>query len=81
MTAATLSPRAGRAADFGLRNGDVVLEVGGRAPQTPEHAMRILGSFEPGESLQVTIMRQRRRETLAMTVPAASDPWTGSERW
>jgi hypothetical protein len=64
--------RAGRMGDLGLRDGDVILELGGRQPQTPEHAMRILASFEPGESLQTSIMRAQRRETLTMTVPIAA---------
>lgn len=63
--------RAGRMGELGLRDGDVILELGGRQPQSPEHAMRILGSFEPGESLPMSIMRQRRREALELTVPAA----------
>ncbi len=70
--------RAGRAAELGLRDGDVILAIGGRQPQSPEHAMRILGSFEPGESLETSIMRQRRRETLTMAVPerdASFDGW------
>jgi hypothetical protein len=64
--------RAGRMGELGLRDGDVILELGGRQPQTPEHAMRILASFEPGESLQTSIMRQKRREALTMTVPVAA---------
>lgn len=64
--------RAGSAAELGLRDGDVLLEIGGREPQSPEHAMRILNSFEPGESLQASIMRQRRRETLTIEVPESS---------
>jgi S1-C subfamily serine protease len=72
--------RAGQGADVGLRDGDVVLDIGGRAPQTPEHAMRILRSFEPGESLQVAVMRQRRRATLTVNIPAAGESWTGSQR-
>lgn len=63
--------RAGNMSELGLRDGDVILEIGGREPQSPEHATRILSSFEPGESLQASIMRQRRRETLAMTVPTS----------
>ncbi len=64
--------RAGAMGELGLRDGDVLLEIGGREPQTPEHAMRILASFEPGEALQASIMRQRRRETLTMTGPGAA---------
>lgn len=69
--------RAGQAAELGLRDGDVILAIGGREPQSPEHAMRILGSFEPGESLQASIMRQRRRETLTIAVPEADTSFGG----
>ena len=64
--------RAGRAAELGFRDGDVVIDIGGREPQSPEHALRILRSFEAGESLQAAIMRQRRRESLAISVPSAA---------
>jgi hypothetical protein len=67
--AGLLVVRAGRMGDLGLRDGDVILELGGREPQSPEHAMRILASFEPGESLETSIMRQRRRDTVTITVP------------
>ncbi len=73
VTDGLLVVRAGNMGEFGLRDGDVLLEIGGREPQTPEHAMRILASFEPGESLPASIMRQQRRETLTMTVPGARD--------
>jgi serine protease Do len=66
--------RAGRAAELGFRDGDVILDLGGREPQSPEHALRIMASFEPGESLQAAIMRQRRREALAIRVPPATSP-------
>jgi hypothetical protein len=64
--------RAGRAAELGFRDGDVIIDLAGRMPQSPEHALRILGSFEPGESLQAGIMRQRNRQSIAIRVPAAS---------
>jgi hypothetical protein len=53
-----------------LRDGDVILDIAGRAPTSPEHALRILGSFEPGEKLAVTVMRKQRRETLSIDIPA-----------
>src|SRR6185436_12412576 len=49
--------RAGRASELGFRDGDVIIELAGRVPQSPEHALRILGSFEPGESVAAAIMR------------------------
>ena len=52
-----------------LQDGDVILDIGGREPTTPEHALRILGSFQPGETLKITIMRKQRRETLEFKLP------------
>jgi len=49
-----------------LRDGDVILEIGGRTPMSTEHAMRILGSFEAGETLELTIMRNQRRQSLEL---------------
>lgn len=53
-----------------LEDGDVILEIDGRAPMGTEHAMRILGSFEPGETLELVIMRSQRRETLELELAA-----------
>jgi len=69
VTEGVLVVRAGRASELGFRDGDVIIDVAGRKPQSPEHALRILGSFEPGESLQASIMRQRKREALPIRVP------------
>lgn len=63
--------RAGRASELGFRDGDVILELAGREPQSPEHALRILASFEHGESVAAAIMRQRKREALTIRVPSA----------
>lgn len=71
VTEGLLVVRAGRAAELGFRDGDVIIDLAGRKPQSPEHALRILASFEPGESLQAAIMRQRRREALPIRVPTA----------
>lgn len=49
-----------------LQDGDVIIEIGGRKPMSTEHAMRILGSFELGETLELTIMRNQRRQTLEL---------------
>jgi len=57
-----------------FREGDVILDIGGREPLTTEHALRILASFEPGETMRVTIMRQRQRQTLEVRVPGADEP-------
>jgi hypothetical protein len=89
--AGLLVVRAGRMGEHGLRDGDVILDIGGREPQTPEHAMRILSSFEPEEPIPMSVMRQRQREMLRITVPEQTVGWytgdsegiwvTGPPRW
>lgn len=65
--------RAPESNDLGLRDGDVILDIGGREPTTPERAMRILASYAPGETLRVTIMRQRQRQTLELELPVEAE--------
>jgi len=65
--------RAPRDATLGLEDGDVILEIGGREPLDVGHALRILASFEPGERLTLTIMREQRRRTLEIDLPAAGE--------
>ena len=55
---------------FGLQDGDVIMSIGGREPQSGSHAMRILRSYQPGESVELKILRDRRAQTLAAKVPA-----------
>jgi C-terminal processing protease CtpA/Prc len=55
---------------LGLRDGDVILDIGGRKPTTPEHAIRILSSFEEGETLRINIMRRQQRQTLEFALPS-----------
>lgn len=57
-----------------LRDGDVILDIGGREPTSPEHALRILGSFQPGEVMKITVMRKQRRQTLEFAMPDESAP-------
>ena len=52
-----------------LQDGDVILDISGREPTSAEHALRILASFQVGETLKVTIMRKQRRETLEFQMP------------
>jgi hypothetical protein len=58
---------------LGLRDGDVILDISGREPTSPEHAMRILGSFAAGEAMKVTVMRDQRRQTLDLKIPTPAD--------
>jgi S1-C subfamily serine protease len=47
-----------------LKSGDVILSVDGRKPTSPSHLMRILQSYDKGESVRIEVMRNHRRETV-----------------
>jgi S1-C subfamily serine protease len=57
-----------------LKDGDVILDIGGREPASPEHALRILGSFTKNEPLKITIMRNKSKQTLDIKLPADGAP-------
>jgi len=56
-----------------LKGGDVITSIGGRKPANPSHAMRILRSYEKGETVSIEILRKQKRMTLAWKVPARED--------
>ena len=53
-----------------LQDGDVIQSIDGREPKDVRHAMRILGSYQSGESLKLGIMRDKRKRTIEIEVPA-----------
>ena len=59
-----------------LQDGDVIQAIGGREPQNGRHAMRILRSYQPGETVDLRILRDRKAQTVRLTVPEQ----TGHER-
>jgi predicted metalloprotease with PDZ domain len=61
-----------------LKGGDVILSIGGRKPTSPAHAMRILRSYDAGETVAIEIMRHQRRQTLSWTVPQPESHWRRS---
>lgn len=56
-----------------LQAGDVILKVGGRRPETPSQAYRILRSYDAGEKIAMEIMRNHKPMTIQVQVPAKSD--------
>lgn len=64
-----LVARAPTDATLGLQDGDVIVAIGGREPQSGPHAMRILRSYQPGESVEIRVLRDRKAQTLKATVP------------
>ncbi len=56
-----------------LKGGDVVLAVDGRKPAGPSHLLRILRSYEQGETLKLDILRNGKRETVSGQVGPQAD--------
>jgi len=55
--------------EFKLQDGDVILSIDDREPTSVGHAMRILASYQPGEELELKIMRDKRRLTVDIALP------------
>ncbi len=59
--------------EMNLRAGDVILNIDGRNPRTPSRALRILRSYEEGETINLEIMRDRNRMSVSYAVPERED--------
>jgi S1-C subfamily serine protease len=57
-----------------LKGGDVILSIGGRKPTSPSHAMRILRSYDAGETVSIDVMRKQKRTTITWKVPQRREP-------
>lgn len=57
-----------------VEEGDVILRIGGREPQDPGHALRILGSYQPGETVELVLMRDRKRRPAVLRIPDEAGP-------
>ncbi len=55
---------------LGLKAGDVILAIGGRKPNDPSHAFRILGTYDPGETVTFDVMRMKHRIAVTGKMPA-----------
>jgi S1-C subfamily serine protease len=61
--------RGPESGDLGLESGDVILTIGDREVKSPEHAMRILRSYEPEEEISLDIIRHGHAQTLSGILP------------
>jgi S1-C subfamily serine protease len=58
---------------LGLQDGDVIVAIAGREPQNGRHAMRILRSYQPGETVELRILRDRKTQTLSAKAPESRE--------
>jgi S1-C subfamily serine protease len=61
--------RAPKNEELKLQDGDVIQSIDGRKPTSVNHAMRILGSYQSGETVNIEIMRDKRKRTISIDVP------------
>jgi serine protease Do len=68
--------RDGPAAKAGLRAGDVVLALNGRPMRDDAHLITTLAEFQPGERVNLDVVRERSRQNFA--VQLGEFPRTGT---
>jgi S1-C subfamily serine protease len=61
--------RAPEDSSLALRGGDVIVSIGGRKPSSPQQAMRILRSYDPGETVTLDVVRKQKRVSVSWKVP------------
>jgi membrane-associated protease RseP (regulator of RpoE activity) len=64
-TEGVLVIRAPKDGSLGLKGGDVVQAVDGRKPASPAHLLRILRSYDRGETFKLDILRNRKQQTVS----------------
>jgi len=52
-----------------LEDGDVIRKIDDREPNSVRHAMRILSSYQAGETLKIEILREKKQRTLEIEMP------------
>jgi len=67
-----LEPR-GTADSAGIKPGDVITSVAGRPIEKAYDLLRYLGRLPPGKAVQVTVIREGRARTIAVTLGREDD--------
>lgn len=66
----------GPAARDGLKAGDIILEANGKRVDSSETLPRLIGAIDPGEEVELTVLRDGERESLTITLGS----WPGAEQ-
>lgn len=60
---------------YKLQDGDVIKSIDGRTPKDLLHAIRILSSYENGETVNLKILRDKKEKTISIEVPDDRQSW------
>lgn len=72
--------RAPADARLKLEEGDVIVDIDGRVPASPTHALRILGSYQAGEQLKLNVLRMKKRLSFDITIPEDAEDGPKDDR-
>ncbi len=61
--------RAPEDSSLTLKGGDVIVSIGSRKPASPEQAMRILRSYDTGETVTLDVLRKKGHVNVTWKVP------------
>jgi hypothetical protein len=64
---------APRDSTLALKGGDVITAIGTRKPSSPEQAMRILRSYDPGDTVTINVLRNKKSANVTWVVPENED--------
>ena len=67
--------------DVPLEDGDVIRKIGGREFKDARHATRILRSYEPGEQVELEVIRHKRSRVLSFQLPDRLRPPAERRFW
>jgi C-terminal processing protease CtpA/Prc len=64
---------APRDSTLALKGGDVITTIGGRTPSSPMQAMKILRSYDPGDTVAINVLRKKKAQSVTWVVPEEQD--------
>jgi serine protease Do len=67
----------GPAERAGLRVGDIIVTVNGKAVQSPDHFVQLVGAVGPDRQVELALVRESKRQTVSVMLarrPTASQP-------
>ena len=67
--------------EIGLEDGDVIRKISGRTFTDARHATRILRSYEPGEEVELEVLRHKRSKTVRFELPERTSEFLRGPSW